>query len=231
MNITFSRKNKPINFTYSIDNKQIKKTNSVRDLGVNLDHKVAFSEHVESITARAYRNLGFVMRVCKPFTDIACLKIVYYAYVRSLLEFASIVWNPQYSIYINKIERIQKFFVRHLNFRTKRWFSSYEEACKFHGIITLEKRRTMLDMTFLYDVACSNLDCAELTSLIKYHIPGRPSRICTAKLFHIPFSRTNYRDNEYFLRATKVYNKSFSDIDLFCQSKAALKRKILDKIN
>lgn len=105
MFMTFSRKIKPIKFEYIISNTTIKSTQLVRDLGVLLDHKLTFNDHIADIVSRSYKSLGFILRVSKPFSDTECLKVLYFAYVRSILEYCSNVWSPQYISYTQDIEK------------------------------------------------------------------------------------------------------------------------------
>ncbi|KOB67440.1 putative RNA-directed DNA polymerase from transposon BS [Operophtera brumata] len=68
----------------------------IKDLGVYLDYKLLMDEHINNVSGKAFKNVGFVMLVCKPINDLNCIKIVYNAYVRSSLEHASPIWCPQY---------------------------------------------------------------------------------------------------------------------------------------
>ena len=61
--------------------------------------------------------LGFIKRICRDFDDPLVLKTLYCTFVRSTLEYASSIWNPQYAIHINRIESVQKKFV---NFALRR---------------------------------------------------------------------------------------------------------------
>ena len=58
--------------------------------------------------------LGFLFRICNDFDDLLLLKVLYYAHVRSLLEYACIVWFPNFSVHVKRIESIQKRFMRYI---------------------------------------------------------------------------------------------------------------------
>lgn len=105
--ITFSRKRNNITYNYSISDDVIPRTSQVRDLGVILDEKFTFEAHIDHITSKAYKSLGFVIRNSQQFKSPLCLKTLYYCYVRSILECASVVWRPFYKKYIDLIESIQ----------------------------------------------------------------------------------------------------------------------------
>ena len=92
--ISFTRKRKPITFTYNISGHTLERVCIVRDLGVNLDSKLTFRDHYNDIITRGNRMLGFVCIIAKNFRDPLCLKSLYCSLVRSVLEFSSIVWSP-----------------------------------------------------------------------------------------------------------------------------------------
>lgn len=227
--ITFSRRRSPLVYSYSINNIAITRVNFVKDLGVFLDQKLAFSDHISFITDRAYKNLGFVMRVSSNFTDPGCILALYNSYVRSLLEYCSVIWNPQYTVYINCIERLQKKFISFMNYRCNILCSDYADACDRYNILTLESRRYLLDMLFLYDICSGCIDSSALTTrLINLSAPTRRTR--HTKLFHAQGSRTFYARNAVIPRLQKTYNDKFSCVDPFCVSKRSFKKEIIECI-
>lgn len=226
--ITFTRKNKPLNFSYSIQGHPIERTNIVRDLGVHFDSKLNFSEHIDYITNKAYKTLGFVMRTCQPFQDLVSIKCVYYAYVRSILEYASPIWSPQYINQSEQLERIQKKFINFLNYKFKRGFRDYEDSCKHYHSLTLNNRRKLADMSMLYDLVRGRGDPALLAQL-GLLVPS--SRTRHTQLFRIPYHRVNYTQNTTLTRIAKTYNNIFSDVDPFICSKLTFKKSIIEHLN
>ncbi|CAG9138363.1 unnamed protein product [Plutella xylostella] len=222
--ISFSRKRAPIKFPYSLQNTIIDKTDLVRDLGVYFDSKLLMDQHIDIITDKAYKNLGFVIRACKPFKDIDSIKMVYNAYVRSILEYASCIWTPQYITYDHQIERIQKKFINHLNYKSRKYFDSYESSCDHFNMQTLNNRRIVSDMMFLHDVLRSRVDCPPLLREVGLAAPARRTRL--TPLLHVPLCRTNYAQNTVLTRITRTYNKHFSELDLFDLSKPSFKNKV-----
>lgn len=96
---------------YSEDRTALARVKCIQDLGVWLDEQLTFDRHIELITSKAYSMLGFVKRICKQFKNIQALKSVYFAHVRSYLEYASVVWHPFQLVHMNRIESIQKKFL------------------------------------------------------------------------------------------------------------------------
>jgi hypothetical protein len=224
--ITFTRKISPICFSYKFNDALIRRTTLVRDLGVLLDDKMLFRDHISNIADKGYKNLGFVLRSCKPFTNVNTIKNVYFAYVRSVIEYACPVWNPQYATYSDRLERLQKIFVKHLNYRLRSPPSTtYKENCKKYNLLTLADRRKLMDICFLYDIVRGNVDCAELIESVGYNVPTLRARRRLPPLLLAPKTHTNYARNAPISRLPQTYNDVFKEIDLFNNSKNSIKIK------
>jgi hypothetical protein len=211
--ITFTRAKNPLIVNYVVQDKNIVRKTEIRDLGVILDSKMLCKNHIDGIVEKAYKQLNFILRVSKPFKRLKTLKILYFTYVRSCLEYASTVWNPQYLTYIDRIERIQNRFLRHLDYRTRRTFDDARRSASYHKIDTLENRRTITDTTYLYKIVNSMTDTTDLLTKIHFNVPIRQTR--ATPTFRLPTCSTNYAQNSYIYRATSNYNSFFSAIDIF----------------
>lgn len=147
--ITLSRSTKALKYDYKINGQSLLRAESDLDLGVTLDSKLLFDQHIDNISAKAMKTLGFIFRVTKDFKQIRTLKILFCSLVRSQLEYASQVWNPQYDKYIDILERSQKKILRYVNYKAKLRSSGYEESCNHHHLLPLQKRREAADLTLL----------------------------------------------------------------------------------
>lgn len=228
--ITFTRKRQKLDFPYTLDNRTLARTNTVKDLGVIFDSKMLMSDHITAMVAKAYKNLGFVLRVSRPFSDPLCIKVLYFSYVRSALEYCSNIWNPNYVTYSRDIEQIQSKFIKFLNYRTQTNKCAYEVACEHHKLMQLKDRRTLLQLMFLHDVCSNRINSPELTSMfLQFRTPHKRTRHAT--LFHVPFSHSNYAQNSVICRILDSYNKEFSSVDLFYQSKTSVKAQVISVLN
>ncbi|XP_062714028.1 uncharacterized protein LOC134290835 [Aedes albopictus] len=106
--MTFYRSKDPIMFDYHINGSILKRVDEVTDLGIILDRQLSFQSHYASIISKANRQLGFVFKIAKDFTDPHCLKSLYCFLVRPILENASVVWAPHDVTWNLRIERVQK---------------------------------------------------------------------------------------------------------------------------
>ena len=195
--ISFTRRRSKITFDYSIDNIALNRVKLIKDLGVLLDEKLTFSKHVEYVIAKSYSMLGFLMRTCKQFTNILSLKNVYFAYVRSYLEYASVVWQPYQDTFVNRIESIQKKFVmyalrrtvsRDVNFK----LPPYSDRCESINIESLARRRVNACALFTSDVLNGNIDAPNIARKITFNIESS----CADDFLVVDSHRTNYGQNE-----------------------------------
>lgn len=225
--ICFTRKRNPIQHTYSFNGVTIDKTSVIRDLGVLFDEKLLFTEHIDMISTKAFKNLGFILRTCKNFKNVDAIKSVYFAYTRSILEYACSIWSPQYIIHKSRLEKIQQKFVNYLNYQLRKPKISYEHSCKTYGLLTLEDRRKLLDMSLLYDILNSHIDSPELLQSVEFNLPSRRTR--HTPMLHIPAHSSNYASNSVLTRIARTHNTYFGDIDIFHQSKRVFKSNIIQK--
>ena len=88
----------------------------------------------------------------------------YYANVRSILEYGSVVWAGAASSHLDRLERIQHKFLCFLAGTRRDRFDmcDYEGLCASYKIDTLVKRRTALDLSFF--TRCLVRENRELTA-------------------------------------------------------------------
>lgn len=68
--MSFSRKRILIDYDYKIRSTSLKRESVIKDLGVLLDPKLTFKEHIDFIASKASKTLGFIFRVAKNFRNI-----------------------------------------------------------------------------------------------------------------------------------------------------------------
>lgn len=226
--ITFSRKVHPVNYNYALNNSEIRRVNEIRDLGVLMDSKLSFVPHIDNILDKSFRQLGFILRVSKPFRDPLIYKILFNSFVRSRLEFACSVWKPFSKCHKERIERVQKKFLKSVEWRTGNIYNDYIQSAKRHRVQLLDIRRDCVDAITFYKILNNHLDAPSLLGQINLRVPRRRERQCRHNnLFFIPRSRTCYASNTFIKRACKLFNENekLSDIDIFHCSISEIKSK------
>lgn len=221
--ITFSRQTSRIGNGYLLNHQHITRVTHAKDLGVIFDNKLLFDKHVNNIVQKASKVLGFVIRSTACFQSLKPLKILYCSYVRSQLEYASQVWNPQYQVYISRIESIQRRFLRYLDIKAHQFSADYIERCRRYHFLPLEYRRSISDVCYLANIVNGSIDCPDL--LLNVSLRTNQLSFRERPLLVVPFASTNYRRNSFFLRSANIFNKYATDlhIDLFCTSSKAIR--------
>jgi hypothetical protein len=113
-----------------------------KDLGVTLNSKLNFSDHIEQVALKGNKMLGMLKRTFK-FWDIDSFRMLYGSLVRPHLEYAAAVWSPHLKKDIRKIERVQRRATKLVPELRDR---PYEERLKAIGIQSLEQRRLRGDL-------------------------------------------------------------------------------------
>lgn len=179
-------------YEYKIGDSILESVDVIKDLGVIFDKDLNFNDHVNYITNKALKILGYIKRSLCDFNDIHCFKILYCSYVRSIVEYACTVWSPFYGTYINQIERVQRKYLRFVGYKMGIPIENivYDDIMKVLNIPTLENRRILMDICTLYRILNCHINCDDLLREIHLNVPQRTLR--EFNLFHVPFHRTNY---------------------------------------
>lgn len=90
--ISLSRKRSPILADYYMNGQLINRVHSTKDIGVTYDDSFSFKNHHELTLVKAKSLLSFVKRQCYGRFNVAAVRMLYSAVVRSHLEFASTIW-------------------------------------------------------------------------------------------------------------------------------------------
>ena len=231
--ISYTLKTKPVMFDYSIAGTMLQRKFEARDLGVILDAKLTFASHVDSAVAKARRMLGLIIRSmqqsrtlrAKPL-DFRALRTVYFAHVRSLLEYGSVVWAGAAATHMKRLERVQHNFLIWLASRSNNPSNDlrYEHLLAHFKVPSIKSRILQHDLTFLFKIFHGQIDCPELVSLFPLSAPCRRSR--SSRLWHIPFARVNTVKNSMYHRIPLSCNAllaSNSSTDFFTSPMASFK--------
>ena len=190
---SYTLKSVPISYDYTYNSTLLSRCTSTKDLGILFDSKLSFVGHIQQITSSALKMLGFIIRNCGCFTNIVALKSLYFALVRSKLEYGSLIWYPYYDIYKNSLERVQRRFLKFLAFKLDGTYP--ERGCNHanllsrFNLLSLEHRRITASLIFLFKLLHNLIDSPALLSQVLFHIPRLNSR--QDLTFHCATPRNN----------------------------------------
>lgn len=229
--ITFTKKKRFSHYTYLLDGIPLEKVESIRDLGVTLDDKLHLNLHIDNIINKAYKMYGLVMRASSEFKRPCTLLYLYKALVRSQLEYAVPIWNPFYNNYIKALEIVQKKFLRNVQYKCFRSRLPYSHLLEKFKLLKLVHRRTLLEMTTLYDLCNNKYDCIPLINRLCYKIPARVHSRNPCRLFSTFRCRTNSGKRSPLHRMVNAYNDSFNGIDIMAENPGRFRRLLRDELS
>ena len=88
---TFYRTSTVILFNYEIKSIILTRSDFIKDLGVILDRKLQFHDHIDAIISKSMAMLGFLKRNSSEFSDPYTLRFLYVSLVRPHLRYCDIL--------------------------------------------------------------------------------------------------------------------------------------------
>lgn len=227
--LSFCRKRELLEFNYSLGVNGIKRVHQFNDLGVIFDPKITFINHVDSISARASSRLGMIKRWTRELNDPFVAKCLYVSLVRSILEYASPVWNPFYDSHINKLESVQRqfllFALSTFNWGNRWELPKYEHRLLLLDMNTLYDRRTLSNLTLMGKILNGQIDCSFLLSKLDFKCPIR--RIRSYQFLNVNSSHYNYLKFEPFNMICQQFNDHYFLFDFNYNTNSFKKNIIL----
>ena len=116
---------------------EIKSKKTVKDLGVWTGEDASFEDHIECLVQSSKVRTGMLLRHFKT-REPEPMTTMFNSYVRSRLEYCSLVWNPWKKEDIDKLERVQKNFTSKIEGLEK---LNYHQRLKKLRMYSMERRR------------------------------------------------------------------------------------------
>lgn len=131
------------------------------------------------------------------FSDKNILFCLYYAFIRSKLEYAILIWYPNYECYRSLLESVQRKFLKYLWFKTYHIYPSqgtdYNVFLDIFNCISLNDRHTKIALDFLCNIINAIIDSPQLLQKFNFRVPRISSRLNST--FYLPLPKTNVLSN------------------------------------
>ena len=193
VHLPITNKTKPSPHKYSLSGQPLSTVSSHSYLGVKLDSKLTWTNHVTDIT----RFLGMLKRTlgpCKPEVK----KTAYNMLIRPKLEYSSPIWNPHTFSQVKSLERVQHSAARFLKnyYRRNRNPADLITALRWP---TLERRRIIKQATTFYNIVNNIIE-------ITPPPPGLLTRSRTRGQYIAPRCCINAMVFSFYPRAIHIWN-------------------------
>ncbi|KAL4107267.1 hypothetical protein QTP88_017643 [Uroleucon formosanum] len=212
--MSFARRRLVFDYSYTINGSVIDRVASNSDLGVLFTADLNFRPHIDSICCRALKSLGFVMRTMNEFKLSGSLKTVYCSLVRSMLEYASVLWDPFVVTDSCHLEQVQRRFLSSAAYMLKIVHPphDYTPVLRALGLTSLADRRVKANLAFLKKIIDGSLNAPSLLVQVNFKVPHRATR--SRVPFAVPLHCTNYDKNKPIDRMMRLANEDPSFLSL-----------------
>jgi hypothetical protein len=141
-------------YQITIDNAIIKHVDTTKFLGIHIDNKLHWHEHIKHVKKKMSSGL-YALNSSKHILQQSHMKTLYYSLVHPYLNYGCLLWGNTHKTYINKLEIVQRKAIRAI---TK---SNYNAATsplfKNTNILKLSDVYNTQISTFMYDYSKSDL--------------------------------------------------------------------------
>ena len=202
-----SLKKKPPSFTFSINTTTLDWVDVFRYLGVTINSKLKWGDHIAEVTAKASRILNLLRRTMRSCRRDAKTR-AYTALVRPILEYSVPVWAPHKQQHNDALEKVQSRAARWVSgTRWDRqrscWSTPYPESCQDLQWLTLQQRRLLLCQCQTFKII-HGMDCIKFSDYFTFK---RRSLRSHSNSLTIPQSRINVFRFSYFVNAPFIWNQ------------------------
>ena len=198
LNIT--RKRNPKLNKYYLHNTVLQTVKNTTYLGIEISNDLSWTPHIDKITKKANKSLGFIKRNIK--TNNSNVKALpYSSLVRPHLEYSCQIWDPHTDKDVRKLEAVQRMAARYVSNRYHNTRSPSEMVSQLQWD-TLQQRRAKIRLTTLYKIINDLLE----NPYEQYLLPATYTYKHQTLNFQRPLTATNYLKYSFFPRTIAQWN-------------------------
>jgi len=201
--VHFGRKR--MNYDFMINGITLEYVSEYKDLGILVDQKLKFRNHIGKITARAQRSLGLIKSTFASRRKEVLLPL-YKTLIRPVLDYGAQLWSPRFKMDINAIEGLQRRLTKCL---TGLYNKEYDERLNICELQSLKDRRIRGDMIEIFKMINGRYKI-NIEDMIKPY-SGRILRGHNKKIKREKF-KTDLRASYFTVRASSKWNELGSGI-------------------
>ena len=152
---------------------------------------------------------------------IHIIRTIFIAYIRPILEFSSVIWNPTEIYLIDLLENVQRSFTKNIPSLSA---LSYRERLQKLNLESLEIRRLYFDLIYYHKILKNLTPLNPDHVFMIYH--SNPSSRSSSLQLHRPTKATGRVLSTFFYRNTAAYNSlptEIKNIDAISTFKLALR--------
>ena len=191
-----------INEDLIIKNESINQDHKTKFLGVIVDEKLTWFEHIQYIKCKIAKGIGIICKARK-LLNSKTLCTLYYCFVYPDLNYCVEVWGDTFKTYLQALVKLQKRVLRIISY--SKWNASVDHLYKYYNIMQLKK-------IFFYKVALLmfRVKTSSAPSIFReLFIENRSVHDYFTRQhdkFHVPNAKRNYMQRTIGYRGVIVWN-------------------------
>jgi Reverse transcriptase (RNA-dependent DNA polymerase) len=210
--IMFGLKHLNNSVTIKINDIVIERVYCTKFLGVYIDSKLTWKNHIAHVASKIARGLGAINRA-KHILSRKLLSVLYYTMIYPYLSYCNIIWGTASATLLNKLTVLQK---RALRIMSNSYYRAHSNPLfvKF-GLLKLEDIHILQTALFLFKfkykvLPVSCMSYISIASDVHVHYTRKVS------YFKPVFGRTKVRQNSISVRGPKLWDSLSPDIQNAC---------------
>ena len=197
-----------------INSSNIAIADCVKYLGVYIDNKLNFREHINILESKVSRSVGILCKL-KHYVPYKSLQQVYFALIHSQLFYVLLIWGATYKTYLSSLISLQNKAIKIIS--GAHWQDSAKPCYKKLMILNLNQLLTFETAKFMYKYTKNSLP-ETFTNYFSYvkDIHDRNTRSSAIpNQLYIPKYRSSRLQRTIKYRGVKVWNDIDSDLQNF----------------
>lgn len=204
--ISISRCKQLIKFDYKLNGVSLDRTESIRDLGVDISSSFIWNEHVNRIIGKCNKKMGMIKRTVGFDAPVGVSKTLYVSLIRNDLEYCSPVWSGTSKRNMGLVEGVQrratKFILHYPDL-------DYKSRLDSLVLLPLSLRREIQDLVYFFKCKTGHYDMT-LDTFVQFNSnQGRPTTRLSADPLKLSIPHCNSESHKafYFQRIVSTWNQ------------------------
>lgn len=215
------------NLNVCINREKLKKVEYTKFLGVFIDDKLSWKQHINIIKTKVAKSIGILCKARKTL-NVATLITLYNSFIYPYFTYGIEVWGSAGNSFLDSISKLQKRCIRIITSSGYRAHS--EPLFKRLNILPLSKMYSYCIVKLMYKFRKHQVPTA-LNSMFETREQIHPYRTRQRTQLHLPAGRTTLVHRSFKYRGVQLWNEFSIRVDHQCSLQAfkfKLKRYLLD---
>ena len=204
----------------------IQQDRKTKFLGVIVDEKLTWADHIQYIRTKIAKGLGIICKA-KKLLNSQTLRMLYYCFVYPYLDYCIEVWGDSFKIYMQTLVSLQRKVLRIITHSS--WNTCVDQLFKTKKILQIKKIHVYKVALVMFKV---KRDCCPTVLSNLFRDNKSIHNYCTrqADQFHVPVAKRNYMQKVISFKGVRIWNyvSQFIDYDRsFISYKIAIRNYIV----